>query len=126
VEDANVTGASTALRVYEKPTCTTCHKLRALLAESGISFESIDYHQTGLGELELRHLLEKMGGGPREILRRSEPLVKEQGLDDPEFDEQRLITFMVEHPQLVQRPIVLSKDRAVLARPIERALELLD
>jgi arsenate reductase (glutaredoxin) len=126
VEDANATGASTALRVYEKPTCTTCRKLRALLAERGISFESIDYHQTGLGELELRHLLEKMGVGPREILRRSEPLVKELGLDDPEFDEQRLITLMVERPQLVQRPIVLSKDRAVLARPIERVLELLD
>ena len=126
MEDANTTGASTALRVYEKPTCTTCRKLKALLAERGISFESIDYHQTGLGELELRHLLEKMGVGPREILRSSEPLVKELGLDDPEFDEQRLITLMVERPQLVQRPIVLSKDRAVLARPIERALELLD
>ncbi len=126
MEDANTTGASTALRVYEKPTCTTCRKLRALLAERGISFESIDYHQTGLGELELRHLLEKMGVGPREILRSSEPLVKELGLDDPEFDEQRLITLMIERPQLVQRPIVLSKDRAVLARPIERALELLD
>jgi arsenate reductase (glutaredoxin) len=111
--------------VYEKPSCSTCRNLRALLSERGVAFESIDYHVTGIEEAELRDLLRKMGSGPREVLRMREPLVKELGLDRPEIGDEELIALMVEHPALVQRPIVVSGDRAVLARPIERALELL-
>lgn len=113
------------LTVYEKPTCSTCRKLRALLSERGIDFESVDYHVTGIEEGELRDLLRKLDSGPREILRMREPLVKEMGLDRPEVSDDELVAQMVEHPALVQRPIVVSGDRAVLARPIERVLELL-
>lgn len=113
------------LTIYEKPTCSTCRKLRALLTERGASFESIDYHVTGIEEDELRGLLRKIGVGPREILRMREPLVKELGLDRPEISDDELIAKMVVHPALVQRPIVVLDDRALLARPIERALELL-
>jgi arsenate reductase len=113
------------LTVYEKPTCTTCRKLHALLSERGIDFESVHYHVTGLEEQELRELLRKLGGGPREILRTREPLVQELGLEDPAVSDEELIARMVEHPQLVQRPIVVRGERAVLARPVERALELL-
>jgi arsenate reductase len=113
------------LTVYEKPTCSTCRKLRELLSERGVDFESIDYHVTGIEERELRDLLDKMGSGPREALRMREPLVKELGLDSPGITDDELIALMVEHPALVQRPIVVNGERAVLARPIERALELL-
>lgn len=114
-----------ALTVYEKPTCTTCRKLYALLTERGVDFESVQYHVTGLTEPELRELLGKLGVGPRGVLRTREPLVKELGLDDPGVSDEELIARMVEHPVLVQRPIVVRGDRAVLARPVERALELL-
>ena len=113
------------LTVYEKPTCTTCRKLHALLTERGIDFESVEYHVTGLTEEELRGLLDKMGAGPREVLRTREPLVAELGLDSPEASDEELIAQMVEHPALVQRPIVVRGGRAVLARPVERVLELL-
>jgi arsenate reductase len=113
------------LTVYEKPTCTTCRKLRALLDERGIDFESVDYHVTGIAEPELRELLRKLGAGPSEILRTREPMVGELGLDADGIPDEELIAQMVAHPQLVQRPIVVRGDRAVLARPIERALELL-
>jgi arsenate reductase len=114
-----------ALTVYEKPTCTTCRKLRALLADHGVDFESIDYHLTGVEESELCELLHKLGTGPREILRMRERLVKDLGLDEPGVSDDRLIAQMVVHPELIQRPIVVCGDRALLARPIERALELL-
>lgn len=114
-----------ALTVYEKPTCTTCRKLHALLTERGVDFESVDYHVTGIEDAELRELLRKAEVGPREFLRAREPLVKELGLDDPEVSDEELIARMVEHPQLVQRPIVVRGERALLARPIERVLELL-
>jgi arsenate reductase len=113
------------LTVYEKPTCTTCRKLHALLTERGIDFESVEYHVTGLREDELRGLLRKLGYGPREVLRAREPLVKQLGLDGDEVGDERLIAEMVVHPELVQRPIVVRGDRAVLARPVERVLELL-
>lgn len=113
------------LTVYEKPTCTTCRKLAALLAERGIDYESVEYHVTGIEKPELLDLLQKLGTGPREILRAREPLVAELGLDDPATPDERLIAQMVAHPQLVQRPIVVSGERAVLARPVERVLDLL-
>lgn len=113
------------LTVYEKPTCSTCRKLRVLLSERGVDFESIDYHVTGIDEDELRGLLQKIGSRPREVLRMREPLVKELGLDGPEISDEDLIAQMAAHPALLQRPIVVRGDRALLARPIERALELL-
>lgn len=113
------------LTVYEKPTCTTCRGLHALLTERGVDFESVQYHVTGLSEPQLRALLEKLDVGPREILRTREPLVKDLGLDDPTVSDDELIAKMVENPVLVQRPIVVRGERAVLARPVERVLELL-
>lgn len=113
------------LTVYEKPTCTTCRKLYALLTERGIDFESVQYHVTGLSEQELRELLSKLGTGPRGVLRTREPLIKELGLDREEVSDEELIARMVQHPELVQRPIVVHGKRAVLARPPERVLELL-
>lgn len=115
------------LTVYEKPTCTTCRNLHALLTERGIDFDTVEYHVTGLSEQEIRDLLDKAGVGPRDVLRTREPLVKELGLDDPaRHSDDELITLMAQHPELVQRPIVVRGDRAVLARPVERVLELLD
>jgi arsenate reductase len=113
------------LTVYEKPTCTTCRKLHALLTERGVDFESVEYHVTGIEEGELRELLRKADIGPRALLRTREPLVKELRLDRPETSDEQLIARMVEYPQLVQRPIVVNGERALLARPIERVLELL-
>ena len=112
------------LIVYEKPTCTTCRKLAQLLAERGIDYEAVEYHVTGLTEGELRGLLRKAGAGPREVLRMREPRARELDLDA--LGDDGLIAEMVAHPELVQRPIVVRGDRAVLARPVERVLELLD
>jgi arsenate reductase (glutaredoxin) len=90
-----------------------------------VDFESIEYHLTGIEDDQLRELLRKAGVGPRELLRTREPLVKELGLDRGDVSDEQLIEQMVKHPQLVQRPIVVNGERALLARPIERVLELL-
>lgn len=118
--------AVTDVTVYEKPTCTTCRKLFELLTERGIDMERVNYHVAGLTEEEIRELLRKAGAGPRDVLRAREPLYAELGLADGGHSDDELIALMAQHPQLVQRPIVVRGDRAVLARPIERALELLD
>jgi arsenate reductase len=109
------------LTVYEKPTCTTCRNLFALLTERGIDFDTVEYHVTGLSEEELRGLLDKLGARPHDVLRMREPGAAEAA----KLDDDALIAAMVERPELVQRPIVVRGDRAVLARPVERVLELL-
>lgn len=111
--------------VYEKRTCTTCRRLSELLIERGVDFDTVEYHVEGLTEPKLRELLGKMGARPADVLRRSEPLVAELGLGGELPDDDALIALLAEHPQLVQRPIVEHGDRAVLARPPEKVLELL-
>ena len=114
------------LTVYEKPTCTTCRSLASLLQERGIDFDTVDYHVEGISESRLRELLAKSGSSARDLLRIKEPLMADLGLDDPRVGEEELIAAMVAHPELVQRPIVERGKRAVLARPVERVLDLLD
>jgi arsenate reductase len=115
------------LTIYEKRTCSTCRKLSVLLAERGIEADHVQYHVEGIDEATIRELLGKAGIGPRDALRVREPLVAELGLLDAQrVGDDELIALMAEHPELLQRPIVVRGDRAVLARPVERVLELLD
>ena len=64
--------------------------------------------------------------GPRDVLRRKEPIYNELRLDSPDVSDDELIRLMVKHPQLLERPVVERGERAVLARPPERVLEILD
>lgn len=117
----------TDLTIYEKRTCSTCRRLYELLTERGIDAERVQYHVEGIDEATIRELLGKAGIGPRDALRMREPLVAELGLLDGDgVDDDELIALMAKHPELLQRPIVVRGDRAVLARPVERVLELLD
>ena len=115
------------LTIYEVSRCSTCQKLAALLAERGIEYDGVEYHETGLDEATIRGLLAKSGLRPRDILRTREPLVAELGLLEGDgVGDDELIAAMVEHPKLMQRPIAVRGDRALLARPVERVLELLE
>lgn len=110
-----------AITVYEKPACTTCRNLHDLLVERGIDFETVEYQVDGLTEPELRDLLSKAGISAEDALRIREPGAKElKGSSDDE-----IIAAMAEQPALLQRPFVVNGDKAVLARPIDRTLEIL-
>lgn len=108
------------LTVYEKPTCTTCRRLAALLTERGIEFKRVDYLLEPLNESELRALLHKAGLRPRDVVRTKEPTATGLPLDDDEA----ILRALASHPELLQRPLVECDDRAVLARPPEKVLEL--
>lgn len=114
------------LTFYEKPTCTTCRRTAKLLAERGVDFERVDYYVDPLGEDKLRELLRKAGLRPRDAMRTKEPVYRQLGLAQSDLPDDELIRLMAEHSDLVQRPIVERGDRAVLARPPEKVLELLD
>ena|SRR5215212_5726431 len=96
-----------------------------LLRESGIAYEKVNYYTEPLSEKKLTELLRKMNMKPRELLRKSEPVYKELGLAENKFSDSELIGLMIEHPDLIQRPIVERGDRAVLGRPTENVRGLL-
>lgn len=114
------------LTFYEKPTCTTCRKTAKLLAERGVDFERVNYYLDPLDDEKLADLLRKANLRPREAMRTNEPIYRELGLANSDHTDEQLITLMTMHPDLLQRPIVERGGRAVLARPPERVLELLD
>ena len=96
-----------------------------LLRESGIPFEKVNYYVEPLSRKKLTELIRKMKLKPRDLLRKGEPIYKELGLANNEFSDSELIDLMIEHPDLLQRPIVERGDRAVLGRPTENVKELL-
>jgi arsenate reductase len=96
-----------------------------LLRESGISFEKVNYYTAPLSRRKLIELIRKMNLKPRDLLRKGEPIYKELGLAEDKFSDSELIGFMIEHPDLLQRPIVERGERAVLGRPTENVKELL-
>ena len=96
-----------------------------LLRESGIPFEKVNYYIEPLTKKKLTELIRKMNVKPRDLLRKGETIYKELGLAKDDFTDAELIGLMVEHPDLLQRPIVERGDRAVLGRPTENVKELL-
>lgn len=96
-----------------------------LLRESGIPYEKVNYYREPLSEAKLRDLLAKMKVGPRAILRTREALYRELKLDQSTFSDDDIIRLMIEHPDLIQRPIVERGNRAVLGRPVENVKDLL-
>jgi len=116
---------SETITVYEKPTCTKCREMDKFLRERGVDFSKVNYYIEPLTKKKLTELVRKMNISPRELLRKSEPIYRELGIATGEFTDAQLISLMVEHPDLMQRPIIERGERAVLGRPTENVEELL-
>lgn len=114
-----------AVTIYHNPRCSKSRQTLELLREKGIEPEIIEYLNTPPDAEGLRMLLAKLGIGPRELIRKNEAIYKELGLDDPLFTDNDLIAAMVQHPRLIERPIVVKGNKAVIGRPPERALDIL-
>jgi arsenate reductase (glutaredoxin) len=111
--------------VYQKPTCTTCRQVHAALKESGVNFEAVDYFMDPIPKAKLKELLRKMGMKARDLLRPREEIYRELRLGERDLSEGEIIDLMVQHPDLIQRPIVEKGSRAILARPADRLKEIL-
>jgi arsenate reductase len=110
--------------VYFKPECTNCLTTQGLLEERGIDANYVRYLDRAPAKEELERVMGMLGtDDPREIIREKEPVYDELGLASASRDE--LLDAMASNPILIQRPIVIVGDRAVIARPPERMLELL-
>ncbi len=110
--------------VYFNPGCSNCRTVEGILKDRGVDAEYVRYLESAPRRDELERVLAMLGtDDPRAIIREKEPVYAELGLASAGRDE--LLDAMTEHPILIQRPIVITGDRAVVARPPERILELL-
>ena len=112
-------------QVFFNPSCSKCRTVRGLLEDRKIDAELIEYLQTPPTRSELERVLRLLGtDDPRAITRTGEDRYRELGLDGA--DREALLDALTANPSLIERPIVVIGDRAVVARPPERLLDLLD
>jgi arsenate reductase len=113
------------VKIYHNPRCGKSRQTLQLLQAQGIEPEVIEYLKTPPSAEELNDILQKLGMEPRELMRKKETAYKESGLDDQSLDRQALINGMVNNPILIERPIVVTNDKAAIGRPPEAVLAIL-
>jgi arsenate reductase (glutaredoxin) len=113
-----------SIRIYYNPRCSKCRETVALVSDRGYATELIEYLVTPPGKEELRSLLQKLGMKPVELVRKVEEIFKQHYAGRTLSDEEWL-DALVAHPVLIERPIVVRGNKAVIARPPEKVLDLL-
>jgi arsenate reductase len=111
--------------IYHNPRCSKSRETLALLKGRGIEPKVIEYLQAPPSRSELKTLLRMLRLKPRQLLRSKEDAYRTAGLDNDSLDDNAIIAAMTAHPVLIERPIVVVGERAVIGRPPETVLELL-
>ena len=110
---------------YHNPRCSTSRKTLSLLRDRGIEPQIIEYLNDSPDAATLRKLVQMLGIAPIDLIRKKESIYKELGLADKTHDDDALIQAMVDHPVLIERPIVVRGNQARLGRPPEDVLEII-
>jgi arsenate reductase len=111
--------------IYHNPRCSKSRQTLKLLQDRHVSLDIIEYLKTPPNAKTLSAILDKLGMEPRELMRRKEPPYKAKKLDNEKLTRKQLIDAMVADPVLIERPIVLSGNKAALGRPPESVLAIL-
>jgi len=113
------------ITIYHNPSCGTSRTTLALIRQSGEEPEIIEYLKTPPDRATLKDLIDRMGLSPRNVLRRTGTPYDELGLGNPKWSDDELIDFMLAHPILINRPIVITPKGVRLCRPWEAVLDIL-
>jgi len=114
------------ITIYHNPKCGTSRNALAMIEAAGYTPEVVEYVKVGWTRPQLDAILADMGAAPREVMRTKGTPAEELGLTDPGASDEAILAAMVEHPILVNRPIVVTPKGTKLCRPSEAVLELLD
>ncbi|WP_304545912.1 arsenate reductase (glutaredoxin) [Sulfurimonas microaerophilic] len=112
------------ITIWHNPRCSKSRQALSLVEENGCEKEIVKYLEETPTKDEIKNVLSMLGVSAREMMRTKEDIYKELDLKN-ENDEEKLIDAMVANPKLIERPIVIKNGKAVIARPPEKALELL-
>lgn len=113
------------ISIYHNPRCSKSRQTLELLQSRNIKPKIIEYLKTPPSESELRDVIDALGIEPRALLRKGESTYKELGLDNLGLSDDVLIRAMLEHPVLIERPIVIHGNRAAIGRPPESVISIL-
>lgn len=113
------------ITIYHNPRCSKSRQALQLLRDRGIEPTIVEYLKQPLAAAEIKRLLKLLQLSPRELMRKKEAQYRALNLADPELGADGLIKAMAEHPVLIERPIVVAGERAVLGRPPEKVLDVL-
>ena len=114
-----------SITIYHNPKCSKSRQTVKLLVKQGIKPVLNEYLKIPPTAEEIKEILRKLGYAPRDLMRKKEAAYTEYGLDNPSLSDDDLIEFMVKHPILIERPIVLANEKAAIGRPPEQVLEIL-
>ena len=111
--------------IYHNPRCSKSRQTLQLLEARGVKPKIVEYLKEPPSSAELKAILKKLGMKPRDLLRQGEARYAELGLKERALSDDALIELMVENPILIERPIVVSGNKAAIGRPPEKVLEIL-
>jgi arsenate reductase len=111
--------------IYHNPGCSKSRETLQILQDSNIEPEIIDYLETPPSAQELKRIIEMLGVPARDLLRRTEQVYMDANLDNGSLSDDDIINAIVEHPALLQRPIVICADKAIIGRPPTLVLEII-
>ena len=114
-----------SVTIYHNPKCSKSRQTLNLLNDQGIEPTIIEYLKTPPSKEELTKILAKLRLKPRDVIRKKEDAYAVCQLEDMSFSDAEIIDFMVKHPILIERPIVLANNKAAIGRPPENVLEIL-
>ena len=114
-----------SVTIYHNPKCSKSRQTLELLIKQGIKPVLNDYLKNPPTAEEIKEILRKLGYAPRDLMRKKENIYTEYNLNNPTLSDDSLIEFMVKHPILIERPIVLANEKAAIGRPPEQVLEIL-
>lgn len=112
------------ITIWHNPKCSKSREALKLIEEKGEAYEVVRYMENP-DRAEIVAVLKQLGISARELMRTKEELYRELGLAG-ENDEEKLIDAMAEHPRLIERPILIEGDRALIGRPVEKVIAFLD
>lgn len=116
---------SEKIRIFHNPGCSKCRLTMKILDDKGVDITVVEYLNTPPDATELGEILDLLGLKPRDLMRKHEAPYRENNLDNPELSDEQLIHTMVENPILIERPIVIAGDKAIIGRPPEKVLDII-
>jgi arsenate reductase len=112
------------ITIWHNPKCAKSREALALLSETKLEMEVVKYLEGTFSREEIKALLKKLGVSARELMRIKEDIYKELGLAKVE-DEEMLIDALSNYPKLIERPILIQGNKAIIGRPLEKVIEFL-
>ena len=111
--------------IYHNPLCGTSRKTLEIIRENGFDPTVIEYLKTPPSRDQLKNLYERAGISPRDGLRAKEPIAAELGLTRPDMSDDEILDAMIEHPNLIERPLVVTDNGVRLCRPQDLVRDIL-